>query len=692
VNDQKSKSRHLVLKIFFSLSILAGLSFSATAGTAQFESCYARWNEHELVLGNAHFERHWRIDNGLLTATSFRNLDTSTEWIRQPAKSPAPQPANLHREPRDVSVATRTGRLGVTEEKSLEVIVTAKGSQSLVYRFRIFPGAGGVETFFDASTDSNTKTPAAITPTGGVTGIETGMDSQGSKDQPLADDALENLFLSPTHLLLTQATFHDQTDAHNELMQENEWMLLNEQNLQLTGNVFSVENPVTGEGLVFVKKAPLPQSRPLPTLCDCQVNARARQIRFAGQGYTYALLAYSGGSAGRVCALQTYQRQLRIYEPKRDGMFLSNTWGDRSKDGRISEKFVLQEIEAGARLGVDVVQIDDGWQEGMTGNSAFGKGAWGKFYAADTNFWQPHPTRFPNGFKPIVEAARSNNMKIGLWFAPDSEDENVNWQRDANLVLNNFHKYGVAYVKIDAVAIPTSKAEANLQQFYAQVLQETDGQVTFDPDATAGLRPSFFGTPNVGPIFVENRYTDWPNYWPHLTLRNLWKLSHYIDPLRLRMEFLNNARNTEKYGADPLAPGRYTPDALFATVMFANPLGWFEVSNLPTNYLASVSKLVKLWKAHREEIFSGHTIPVGTAPDGISWTGFVSASQDQKSANVLVFRELNPSADWSLEVPLLSGTNHRVTVLAGKGAATITGSSLKVQIPETLQYLWLKVE
>jgi alpha-galactosidase len=414
-------------------------------------------------------------------------------------------------------------------------------------------------------------------------------------------------------------------------------------------------------------------------------------VRFAGSGYPSVLLAYAGGAAGRTAALQNFQRQLRRYVPERDGMFQSNTWGDRSADGRVSEVFILQEIAAGARLGVDVVQIDDGWQKGMTGNSAFGQGAWGKFYAADPDFWTPHPKRFPNGLQPLVTAAAARQMKLGLWFAPDSTDGNVHWERDADLVLGNFRKLGIEYVKVDAVQITSPAGEANLNKFYDKVLRETDGRVAFDVDATAGLRPSYFGTATAGPIYVENRYTDWQNYWPHLTLRNLWKLAHYVDPLRLRMEFLNNTRNTAKYGDDPLAPGRYPPDYLFASVMAANPLGFFEVSNLPEKYIESVSRLVAVWKRERSEWFSGNMIPIGTPPDGRSWTGFASVAADKRSGYVLVFRELNEQAEWTVTLPSFGKGVQRVTKLAGEGTAALTGGKLMVTIPESQRYLWLKV-
>jgi len=403
-------------------------------------------------------------------------------------------------------------------------------------------------------------------------------------------------------------------------------------------------------------------------------------------------LAYTGGRPGRIAALQDYQRCLRTFDPARDARFLSNTWGDRSKDSRVNESFLRQEIEAGSRLGVDVVQVDDGWQKGQSGNSAFGKGAWGRFYAADPEFWSPHPERFPNGLKPLVDAAAAKGMKFGLWFGPDSENEMEHWERDADLLIGCCRKEGVQYIKIDAVEMAAPKAEANLRRFYNKILHDSEGGVVFDQDVTAGLRPGYFGCVNAGPVFVENRYTDWQTYWPHLTLRNLWQLAGSVDPLRLRMEFLNNQRNTKLYKDDPLAPARYSPDALFATVMFSNPLGWFEVSNLPKEYFDKVPALVASWKKEREAIFSGHIIPIGSAPDGSAWTGFASVARDRESARLVVFRELNDAAEWSVKIPLLNPGGQTVTILGGSGTASLKDGALTVSVPEKLQYLFLRID
>lgn len=92
-------------------------------------------------------------------------------------------------------------------------------------------------------------------------------------------------------------------------------------------------------------------------------------------------------------------------------------------------------------------------------------------------------------------------------------------------------------------------------------------------DVTAGRRGGYFSYSKYGNIFLENRYTDWQNYYPYWTLRNIWTISKYVPAERLQIEFLNNDRNTEKYGDDPFAPAKYDIRYLFATTMAAQPLG-----------------------------------------------------------------------------------------------------------------------
>ena len=161
-----------------------------------------------------------------------------------------------------------------------------------------------------------------------------------------------------------------------------------------------------------------------------------------------------------------------------------------------------------------------------------------------------------------------------------------------------YREYGIRIFKIDGLTIPTKKAEINLRNLFDKVLAETDNKVMFNLDATASRRGGYHMFNEYGNIFLENRYTDWQNYYPYWTLRNLWMLSKYVPAEKLQIEFLNKWRNTEKYGDDPFAPHRYSFEYLFATTMAGQPLAWFEASNLPEEAFGIRDLMEKLSLIH----------------------------------------------------------------------------------------------
>lgn len=667
---------------------------------AILDDCYARLDGDELVLGNRLLERRWRVREGLLYATSFLGRTTGRQWLPREATDPSLYPAvALADESRTVELVTRQITDHPVEAPSLMAELVARGNTAtLTYQFQIFPAVAGIAMRLRTSTPAPAgpaAPPAHIAPSAEPTGVETA--PKRSSKPALLPDAIECLILSLPHLRLTRVQLQDQTDHHNTLAFENDWLLFPAQeHLYTSGDVFFIEDMLSGEGLAFVKLAPLPHARAIQTQHDLRLDGDRVALLGHGIGegaeigYASILICYQGGRPGRTAALQEFQRQLRPYLSGRDGLLLTNTWGDRSKDGRITEAFMTKEIEAAARLGADVVEIDDGWERGRTANSIHG-GVWLGFWAADPQFWQPDLSRLPNGLAPLAQQAQQHGMQFGLWFGPDSANDFENWERDVDVLLDLHRRVGVNYFKLDGVKIRSKLGETRFGQFCAKVLSESAGHIVLDPDVTAETRMGYFGLPHAGPVFLENRYTDWRRYYPHSTLRNLWMLAHYVDPLRLRMEFLNNARNSEKYGDDPLAPGRYPPAYLFAAVMFASPLGWFEVSNLPPEYVEQVSKLVTLWKRHRDEIFSGPIIPIGDEPSGTSWTGFAAVAPDRQGAHVLVFRELNDLEDWTTRLPLLAKGEYRTRVISGTGKAMLRHRDLSVRIEQPRDFLWLRV-
>ena len=666
------------------------------------DECYARLDGDELILGNRHVERRWRVREGLLYASSFVDRASGRQWIAREAGEPSLYPpVVMVDEPRTVELVTRQVTDHPVETPSFVAELMVRGTMAtLTYEFQIFPAVAGVAMRLRISTPAPASLTARAAPAEATPSIEpTGVEAapKPSPGHALVPDAIECLILSLPHLRLTRVQLQDQTDHHNTLAFENDWLLFPAQeHLYTSGDVFCIEDVLDGEGLAFVKIAPLPHARVVQTPHDLRLDGDRLALLghgigdAAGIGYASALICYQGGRPGRTAALQEFQRQLRPYVSGRDGLLLTNTWGDRSKDGRISESFMTREIEAAARLGADVVEIDDGWERGRTANSIHG-GVWLGFWAADERFWEADLSRLPNGLAPLVQQARGRGMQFGLWFGPDSANDFENWERDVEVLVDLHRRVGVNYFKLDGVKIRSKLGETRFGQFCEKVLSRSAGRIVLDPDVTAETRMGYFGLPHAGPVFVENRYTDWRRYYPHSTLRNLWMLTHYVDPLRLRMEFLNNARNADKYGDDPLAPGRYSPAYLFATVMFASPLGWFEVSNLPADYIGEVSKLVALWKRHRDGIFAGPVIPIGDEPSGTSWTGFAAVAPDRRSAHVLAFRELNDQADWTTRLPLLAKGEYRARVIWGNGKCTMRHRELSVRIERPRDFLWLRV-
>lgn len=522
-----------------------------------------------------------------------------------------------------------------------------------------------------------------------------------SEPLPVRDSStvVESITLHGQHWRLTQVKLADRTDRTNELVQECTWLAHPSETVELSGNLFVLDNLETRAGHIFIKCAALPSSRPVQQDYDLRLRPRKSggfDIELlepaSADANRWTKLRYKGGHLERSRALQEWQRSLRPQTPSHQtARFISNTWGDRSRDSRIQSDFIEAEIDAAVEIGADAVQIDDGWQRGTTVNSSGasnGLGAWSDFRNADSRFWDVNPSRFPQGLEPLAARAKARGIGIGLWFAPDSSNEFAEWRRDAECVLGLHRTLGVELFKIDAVMATTPLASANLDRFFKRILHESKGRVVFDLDITDGARPGYFGSVEAGLVYVENRYTDFRSYWPHQTMRNLWKLSKWVDPLRLRMEFLNPLRNCEKYGNDPLAPSCYTPQALFATVMFSNPLGFFEASNLCAKFRNELGEMAKVWREHKGPLFNGTLVPVGSVPDGFSATGFLSLSHSSLSGYLLLFRGLKTAPQFQVRLKYLEGFDLHWQILSPEAGTSLrsTPDGVEVTIPKPLGF------
>jgi alpha-galactosidase len=327
-----------------------------------------------------------------------------------------------------------------------------------------------------------------------------------------------------------------------------------------------------------------------------------------------------------------------------------------------------KELEVASMLGVDCIQIDDGWQKGITANSAIVKGGvWEGYYASDPNFWEVNKEKFPRGLETIVQSAKEKNIQFGLWFGPDSSNDFVNWEKDANVLLEFYKTYGIRYFKLDGVKIRNKRCELNFIKLLDKVSRDSDNQIRFNLDITAEVRFGYFYEKQFGTIFVENRYTDWANYYPHATLRNLWQLSEFIPTRKLLFEVLNIQRNKEKYGDDPLSPSQYSMDYVFATTMLANPLMWMEMSNVSLEDRVLVANFTPIYKKHREKLFYAEISPIGMLPDGVSFTGF-QVMTGENEGYFLLFRELTTDQTYTYCVNNLNNQELEIEMLYSNNA------------------------
>ncbi len=514
---------------------------------------------------------------------------------------------------------------------------------------------------------------------------------------------LENMNSVSRYPHLKAVEFFDRTDHNNNLVKEEEVVAFRSE-LALKGNLLQVSSPQAGEpGIFILKKAPCSFVQLSYPGYDFKSTRNAISVAGAGIStqslikgewvklYGTVVGVYDGSEFGFTYALHSYQKSVRKTVTERDEMIMMNTWGDRNKDASISEPFLKAELDACEKLGVSHFQIDDGWQQGLSQNSAQSGGEkWDLWSKED---WQPHAERLPNGFKPIVDYARKKDIQLGLWFAPSNYKSYENWEMDAEIILSLYNTYSIRYFKIDGTMLPDKLADHRLRMLFDKVSTESDGNIVINLDATAGNRAGYHYMNSYGNIFLENRYTDWGNYYPHWTLRNLWQLSAYVPTRNFQIEFLNKWRNKSVYGEDnPLAPYYIPFEYQFAITMMAQPLAWFEGTGLPEEAM-KIGAVIKKYRSIQADIHAGDIFPIGEEPSGYGWTGFQSV-KDDKNGYLLVFREKNKEASCLMETCFPVGKHVVLTPVLGAGekirATSNSRREIQFELPGEFSYCLYK--
>ena len=507
---------------------------------------------------------------------------------------------------------------------------------------------------------------------------------------------MDQISLEGKHWALNVVEFLDMSDYNNTMIKPYSGTSYHENTYQ--GNLLFFENMEFDKGLFFMKEAPCSNVQLAYPGADFIANFG--QIKMIGLGVTandlnehewtkaYGFVAgvFSGGELQRLTALQKYQKNVRKLLPERDEMVVMNTWGDRGSLSRLTEEFCKKQIEACARLGITHFQLDYGWQDGNDEET------YQHVYEKNPDFWTPNKRLFPNGLSAVVKKGKELGVDVCLYLNPSLSNDNEDWEKDADAIIKMYHEYGVKMFKIDGQKMPNKLAETRTRKMYDKVMRETDGNVFFNMDITAGVRGGYFMFTEYGNLFLENRYTEWGNYYPYKTLRNLWMLSRYVPAEKLLIEFPNKWKNRDKYQEnDPFAPMNYSFEYLFATTMAAQPLAWMDVADLPSEVFTD-QQLIKKYRTIQHDFHQGVILPVGKEPSGKSWTGFQSIRGDH--GYLLVFRERASNNTAKIKTWLPEGRIVYLTPVAGSGdrirQQVSDAGSLTLHLPEMNSFVLYK--
>ena len=415
------------------------------------------------------------------------------------------------------------------------------------------------------------------------------------------------------------------TDYHDDFTDETVHCMFRGKLSKKYGNIFFLDDPLTKESAVFISTA--------PDYAKVSLESDEGTVRIDTCGYSIVVGKCKTTDSEALCRLW-YRHKCKPTEL----YTMANTWGDYNAWRCVADDFIKAEIDASSAIGLDTLQIDDGWQTGNTDDPTIRDEKNRRIFLND--FWELKKEKFKNGMEEMRDYAADKNVKLGLWFAPDSQHCYTRLERDIAVLKKAYDEWNMRYFKFDMLYVENMEMYKAFEEMLRRVYS-FGNDVFVQLDVTNGIRNGYLGVTQYGRIFAENRYLKLRTYYPHRTLHNLWNISKYIPAFKFQFELVNPTLFPESYDADDeLAPAKHDMDYLFAIAMMSNPLFWMEVQFLPEKQINELNRVFPVWKSIRNELANADVVPVGDCPDGSAFTGFVAKVSDEK-VYLLAFREVN---------------------------------------------------
>lgn len=373
-------------------------------------------------------------------------------------------------------------------------------------------------------------------------------------------------------------------------------------------------------------------------------------------------IAYQGTSrAERELALKRFHRTRYPVNAELDLYTKANTWGS-GNGGTESKQFakeseVLAEIKSVADLGLDALQIDDGWQMGRMPNKP-----------KSESTWRVRPDWYPQGWRNVVAAAQDQQIKLGIWHAAKAPLADLK---------DNYDQAGFTTWKLDFANLSKYQGAFSYLNKARELIEYSDHQLRVNWDVTENApRFGYYWATEAGNLWLANRKPETPKNvipQPTLMLREVWQIARYLNLNKIELPVVNFAMVNKK-----------ASDAHLHSSEYATALGlpgipvFFQTTRFLTKSQREQTKqLLAVYKQHREQLFNAYVFPIGEEPNGKSIAGFQWF--DPKNPNqmyLLLFKErLNTQKQTQLKVNFLQKRkNWRVENLLNK-----TGQNIQIE-------------
>ncbi|MBR5870841.1 MAG: hypothetical protein IKZ09_07380, partial [Clostridia bacterium] len=651
--------------------------------TTHFRDCYAAWSEEGITLGNSGIEITISIKGNLPITRVIYDKITDYRWSASDGRAVILPTLTVDPKTAKSEITAETDDFEGRMTEHLRVCWTLTDGDSVWQTvWQIFPGLPIIRKSLWAK------------------GAYRAVEPIGQRDVGMwsaHEQASEAIAYDRQSLTIDAVSLHDYNDRHDDLTRNVRYYpYFGSFGQEYQGNLFFLQLSRT-RCLSLCKLAPCTESQLYaPSFALRITHQGAAELAGLGIDHNHPLpegelVELYGCSIGVGRTKADCERDLRALNRacvKLPGKLLvtSNNWGAGNQFNGLDEDFIRGEITLGGAMGLDNVQIDDGWQNNDYPDEEYMKHRWDHMFEEGLDFWAPHKTRFPHGIEPLAQYAKECGTTLGLWIMDDPYEDHRDTDKTVAMILS-YYQQGVTVFKLDGVQVNSILDGCRLRAQFDRVHRETDGKLVLYSDITADRRPGCLFMPQAGPCFLENRSLQKRIAgYPHRTVGNLWRMGHYIPTQRLIMELQNTNFVCEGYPQDHLHPSRFPMTTVFLGVAVANPLFWTELRQIPDHDRAALTELIARWKTYAEDLFRSDICPIGSDPEDFCVSGFHAKGNDE--GHLFLINYDGMTADIAVDIP--DGTKLEPMWADTAFTAEIQNGMLHFEAETSCRGVWVK--